>query len=220
MVRRGAVLATVLLLAAAACGDDSPTTTPGPTSTQPTPTTTTSIAPSTTGPTAASTTTTRPAATTTTAATAVVRLAADGLGVVTFGASKDDTVKALTGALGASTGTGKGCELAGRDVNTVSWKELTVQFVGGKFDAYTVRPTGAGPPSLNLRTPEGAGLGSTLGTLRTTYGSRLTVPGLPPEFGGKDFAISFPGTTRRLLGTVTATTDDAAVTSFFTQSCE
>lgn len=202
------MLATLLVLAAPACGRDTTTTT----------TTTSTVAATTTG--VSVTSTTRPAATTTTVAKAPVVLRSDGLGVVAVGATKDATVAALTAALGPSTATGKGCELAGPDVTTVSWKELSVQFVQGKFDSYTLRPPPGTQPVLNLKTPEGATLGTTVASLKNLYGTRLTIPGLPPEFGGNDFAITFAATPARLFGSLTATTDQGTVQSLFTQVCE
>jgi hypothetical protein len=153
-------------------------------------------------------------------AAAAIRIQADGLSVVAIGATRDETVGALTTALGSATASAKGCELAGADATTVSWRELAVQFVGGRFHSYTVRPPPRETPVLRLRTPEGAAIGTTVATLRTTYGSRLAMPGLPAQFGGRDFRISFPGTSRTLLGTLTAASDDGRVTSFFTSTCE
>ena len=116
---------------------------------------------------------------------------------------------------------GGGCELAGDRVTTTTWKELTVQFADGKFDAYSVRPKVGEPVALALRTPEGIEIGSTLEEVLDTYGDRVTIPGLPPEFQDPDsFAISFPGQERRILGGLTGGAVHSTVTTFFTQLCD
>jgi len=154
------------------------------------------------------------------AATRVV-LQPDGLGVVAFGVPKQAAVAALTAVLGPPDRMGKGCELAGPDVTTTGWKNLSVQFVNGQFTSYGVNPpTGANAP-LNLATSAGIKLGSTVVALRKAYGSRVKIPGLPPEqFGGKDFQVSFPNTTKLIIGTLSATSNDGQVTGFFTSLCE
>jgi hypothetical protein len=129
-------------------------------------------------------------------------------------------VAALSGLFGSPDATGTGCTLAGPDANTVRWKELSVQFVNGQFNAYTVRPPSGTTASLSLTTREGIGLGSTVAALRAAYGDRVKIPGLPPQFGGMNFSVSFPGTMRTILGSLSATTDDGRITGFFTQTCE
>jgi len=185
--------------------------------------------PSTTGAPAATTTTTVPTVTTaavpTTAATTVpvpgaVVLRPDGLGVVGFGATKDATVTALSAAFGAVDETGVGCELAGADVTTSRWDELRVQFVSGVFESYTVRPPNGEPAVLGLKTEAGIGVGSTVAQLKAAYGAQVKIPGLPPEFGGDDFAVSFPGTDRFVFGSLSATADTGMVRAIFTQVCE
>ncbi|MDQ4097318.1 MAG: hypothetical protein M3144_05555, partial [Actinomycetota bacterium] len=121
------LLPLVLLLVG--CNDDDTDTA----TTATTATTTATTAP----PTSAAVTTAAPAATTTTAATQRVYLEPDGLAVASFDAPKDATVSTLTGLFGAPDATGTGCTLVGPDANTVRWKELSVQFVNGQFNAYT-----------------------------------------------------------------------------------
>jgi hypothetical protein len=189
-------------------------------------TTTTSSVAVTTVPVATTTasTTSAPGATTPTPTTApaavAVVLRPDGLGVVAFGATKDATLTALTAAFGPVDETGTGCELAGPDVTTARWDELRVQFVGQMFDSYNVRPANGAEPVLGLKTEAGVGVGSTVAQLQAAYGSRLTIPGLPPEFGGDDFAVSFPGTDRKILGSLSNTTPAGVARAVFTQVCE
>ncbi|MEA2825631.1 MAG: hypothetical protein QOG43_70 [Actinomycetota bacterium] len=167
----------------------------------------------------ATTTPTTPTTTPAAAAAAVV-LRPDGLGVVGFGATKDATLTALSAAFGPVDETGTGCELAGPDVTTARWDELRVQFVGTTFDSYNVRPPNGGEPVLGLKTEAGVGVGSTVAQLQAAYGSRLTIPGLPPEFGTDNFAIAFPGTDRIILGSLSSTTPAGLVRDVFTQACE
>jgi hypothetical protein len=83
-----------------------------------------------------------------------------------------------------------------------------------------VRPVAGSTASLGLATKAGIKLGSTVAALKTAYGDRLKIPGLPPEFGGEDFAVSFPGSTNAVYGSLTATSNDGLVTSIFTSVCE
>ncbi|MEA2716515.1 MAG: hypothetical protein QOI99_832 [Actinomycetota bacterium] len=169
-------------------------------------------------------TTSASTSTSTAPTTTALVLRPDGLGlgatVIRFGTSKADTLAALEPGLGTSDETGPGCELAGPTANVVRWKELRLQFVGDAFDSYNVRPPAGGPPVLGLTTEAGIGLGSTVAQVQAAYGSRLAIPGLPPEFGGKDFAVSFPGTDRKLLGSLSDTGPTGTVTAVFTQTCE
>jgi len=162
---------------------------------------------------------TRPA-TPTTAAPSTLVLESDGLGAVAFGTPKAAALAALTASLGPPERTGKGCELAGPDVTTTGWKDLTVQFVNGKLTSYNLRPVPGSTGSLGLATKAGIKLGSTVAAIKTAYGDRVKIPGLPPEFGGQDFAVSFPGSTNALYGALTATSNDGVVTSIFTSVCE
>lgn len=144
----------------------------------------------------------------------------DGLGLVTFGMTKIDTVSALQDVLGAVDESGPGCEPAGPTANFIRWDELRLQFVGDQFDSYNVRPPNDVAPVLGLKTDEGVGLGSTVAELEAAYGSRLAIPGLPPEFGGNDFAVSFTDTDRKLFGSLSDTTTAGTVRGIFTQVCE
>ncbi len=189
---------------------------------QPAATTTTSTAVATTVPEASTTTTpatTTPATTTVPAGAAAV-LRPDGLGVVAFGATKDATLASLTALFGSVDETGTGCELAGPDVTTARWDELRVQFVDQVFDSYNVRPPNGVATVLDLRTEAGIGIGSTVAQLKAAYGPALAIPGLPPEFGGDDFGVTFPGTDRRIFGALSATVDSGTVRTIFTQVCE
>ena len=158
--------------------------------------------------------------TTTAPAVTALVLRNDGVGPVTFGATKSATVSTLDDVLGPVEESGAGCELIGPNVTTVRWKELRLQFVGDSFDSYNVRPPDDAAPVLGLKTEAGIGLGSTVAELQAAYGSRLEIPGLPPEFGGKDFAISFAGPDRTILGSLSDTTATGTVTAIFTQVCE
>lgn len=159
--------------------------------------------------------------TSTTSPAPAIVLEPEGLGAVDFDDLEPSVVDVLTDAFGAPTATGGGCELAGTTVTTTTWKELTVQFADGTFDSYSVRPRSGEAPALGLKTADGIGLGSTKAELQSTYGSRLTIPGLPPEFGEPDsFAISFPGSDRSIRGVLSGPASSATVESFFTQLCE
>lgn len=168
---------------------------------------------STTGAAATTTPTTSPAA-------AAIVLRADGLAVVDFGATKAATLTALGAVLGPVDETGTGCELAGPDVTTARWDELRVQFVGAVFDSYNVRPPPGQPAVLDLETDAGIGLGSTVAQLEDAYGLQVTIPGLPPEFGGDNFKVVFGGLGPELYGTLSATSPAGTVTALFTQVCE
>ena len=172
--------------------------------------------------TAASSTTLADASTTTSTSPApAIVLEPEGLGAVDFGDLEPSVVDVLTDAFGAPTATGGGCELAGTTVTTTTWKELTVQFADGSFDSYSVRPRSGEAPALSLKTEDGIGLGSTKAELQSAYGSRLTIPGLPPEFDEPDsFAISFPGSDRSIRGSLSGPGSGDKVQSFFTQLCE
>lgn len=204
---------TVAALLLAGCeddGDDGATTT-----------TTSGVATTVTTVDGGTTATTSGAGSTTTApAAAALVLRNDGVGPVTFGATKANTVSTLDDVLGPIDESGPGCELAGPVVTSVRWKELRLQFVGDSFDSYNVRPPNNVAPVLGLKTEEGIGLGSTVAELEAAYGSRLEIPGLPPEFGGNDFAISFAGPDRSILGSLSDTTPTGTVTGIFTQVCE
>ena len=160
------------------------------------------------------------APTPTTAAPAALVLESDGLGSVAFGTPKEAALGALTASLGPPERTGKGCELAGPDVTTTGWKDLTVQFVNGKLTSYKLQPVTGSTGSVGLATKAGIRLGSTVAALKAAYADRLKIPGLPPEFGGQDFSVSFPGSTNALYGSLTATSNDGLVTSIFTSVCE
>lgn len=170
-----------------------------------------------------STSTTTGGTTTTTEGPAkpAILLQPDGLGVAHFGEQKPSVVAAIALGLGPPDGTGKGCELAGTDVTTASWKELTVQFSDGAFDSYSVRPGPSGDAVLDLATEKGIRIGSTVAQLHGAYGDHVTIPGLPPDFGEpSSFSISFDGSERSILGLLTGTNELAKVKTFFTQLCE
>ena len=56
--------------------------------------------------------------------------------------------------------------------------------------------------------------------LEAAYGLQLTIPGLPPEFGGDNFRVTFGGTGPELFGSLSDTTAAGLVTAIFTQVCE
>lgn len=206
---------TMAAVLVAGCADDD----------DPAPTTSTSAAVTTTVPavttTGGVTTTAAPGATSTTApAAAAIVLRVDGLGLVDFGDPKDTAISAISAALGTIDETGTGCELGGPGPTTARWKELRVEFADGVVRSYNVRPPAGVVPVLNLKTEAGIGLGSTVAQLKTAYGSRLSIPGLGPEFDPGSFGISFPDTDGVILGTITDTSDTGTVTAIFTQVCE
>lgn len=200
---------TAVVLTGASCTDDdddppATTTSSGAVTTVPV---------STTGGAATTTPTTSPTA-------AAVVLRADGLGIVAIGATQDSTIAALDAAFGPVDESGTGCEFAGPDVSTARWDELRVQFVGGVFESYNVRPPPGQPAVLDLETDAGIGIGSSVAQLEDAYGLQLTIPGLPPEFGGDNFKIVFGGLGPELYGSLSNTTSAGTVTAIFTQVCE
>lgn len=159
--------------------------------------------------------------TTTAAPKPKVVLQPEGLGLAAFGDEKSAVVAALTDALGAADSSGKGCELAGPNVTTTSWKELSIQFSDGKFDSYSVAPGEGKHAVLRLNTEAGIGIGSTKSQLLAAYGSRVTIPGLPEEFGQPNsFDIAFPGSERSISGILAGPADGDGIQEFFTQTCE
>lgn len=138
-------------------------------------TTTTVEAPSTTGSTttaAPSTTaapTTAPPSTEPPVETGIV-LDASGLTVVPFGASADNTIAALTDALGAPLDDSPMAECPSGADRSVRWTDLQVIFSGGVLVGFA---HGARPPSdpitMPLETTEGLAIGDTEADLLAAY---------------------------------------------------
>lgn len=101
----------------------------------------------------------------------------DGIGPVRFGTPQDQALSALSDAfLNGSAPTDRLCN--GRTMQIVAWAELEVAFDAGRFGGYRLRPVKAGGgPALNLRTPEGIGLGATAAELRAAYHDAVAFSG-------------------------------------------
>lgn len=148
-------------------------------------------------------------------------LGPDGLGLVSFGAPKSDVLAAIEPLAGPADESGPDCELRGPDSNFVRFDELSLTFDGDTFADYFVRVPPAEAATLDLRTEAGIGLGSTVADLTGVYGDQVQIPGLPADiFGGNDFAVSFPGFEKSLLGSLTDESDNGVITAFFTSVCE
>jgi hypothetical protein len=102
-----------------------------------------------------------------------IRLAGNGLGVITFGSSVRAVTKAISSKLGPPTGhPNAGCVGGYREVE---WHDLLVQFKHGRFTGYRywVGASGPSPDGMTiepkLETARGLTLGSTFAQLKRTY---------------------------------------------------
>ncbi len=166
------------------------------------------------------TTTTVPPSTTTTSGTASIEdrllLKPDGLGDFLFGSDADATVTGLsqllgppdddTGWLDQATAFGT---CIGETVRFVRWKSLQIFTTDGETDwapagkrhfAAYVNSNAYEGEQLALITAERAGIGTTVGDLRSLYTENLTIEDEP--FLGDFFRVDFPGS-GFLLGAVT-----------------
>ena len=190
------------------------------------PATTETTAPPTTEPT---TTTTQPDTTATTGPTTPtlppVRLESDGLGIVEFGATVEETLEAVGSRLGradadsgwvSATGTFGTCP--GSLVRVVRWASLRLFFSDGPtefgeemrhFFFYSQSPVET-EAVIDLKTEKGIGIGSTVAELRTAYGPDASITS-DARFG-VTFAID-TGSPGLLSGTLTESIDTGQVTS-------
>lgn len=190
------------------------------------PATTETTAPPTTEPT---TTTTQPDTTATTGPTTTtlppVRLESDGLGIVEFGATVEDTIDAIGSRLGSADsdsgwvsarGTFGTCP--GSVVRVVRWASLRVFFSDGPtefgedqrhFFSYSQSAVDT-DTVIDLKTAEGIGIGSTVAELRRAYGSAVSIT------SDAHFGVTFTidtGEPGLLAGTPTESIDTGQVTS-------
>lgn len=222
-----------------------PPTTAAPTSTTTSSTTTTTLAPAslattTTTDTTTTTTSTDPPTTTTDPPTttsttlAPLRLEADGLGVVRFGASIDETIQAVATRLGGATSDsgwvnarGVFGTCPGSIVRVIRWDSLRLFFSNGPTDFgedtnhffYYSQSTVETDTVVHVVTPEGVGIGSTVVALRTAYGDRLNIESTI-DFGVIFFIDPIAVTTTEgepppglLSGTLTESFAEGVVTS-------
>jgi hypothetical protein len=110
--------------------------------------------------------------------TAVVRLEANGLGVVSFGATTSSAIKTITDVLGAPTGNPSvGCT---GDYSQTAWHDLIAQFKNGRFAGYRYLAggsSGLSPTTTSIRgakiprlaTTTGITLGDTFAEVRLAY---------------------------------------------------
>ncbi|MDP9005702.1 MAG: hypothetical protein M3N15_02140 [Actinomycetota bacterium] len=203
----GRGIALVGCLALAGCRGDAG----GERSAGPPPTTRVALS-TTTSSTAGTVTTLETTTTTMTAEAPEVVLAADGLGVVSFGDPAAVVVSRLTEALGPPVDDQVlgSCPTGDAD-RLVQFAELGVVFAGTGAEQRLVAwdvglASGAIP---ELRTAEGIGVGSTVADLRAAYRGRLDV--VPDDAFGPRFEVRQPSGV--LTGTLTGTTDgDTIVT--------
>lgn len=175
--------------------------------------------PATTGPAA-----TEPPATgspSTAPAAGALTLHADGIADVDFGADPDSAIAAVRAVLGNPSGdsgwvdpfTISACP--GSEYRRVSWNALSLQFsdstsvADGRrhffgYEYGVVGQTDAEPPGLT--TPEGIGIGSTVGELRQTYPGVSVVEG-EEGLSSSAFEVSEHG----LAGLLTSAGDDGLV---------
>ncbi|MGH9278757.1 MAG: hypothetical protein ACRD12_11735, partial [Acidimicrobiales bacterium] len=170
------------------------------------------------------TTTTSTTTTTTTVPPAPVVLAVDGLGVATFGTDMEAAIAALTASLGPADYTGawhaRYCGTGeGGGGRLLVWGKLSVMFNdGGLFDPNTRQRSFVGQRVLwgyeytdhaydqgagrdvaiarraELRTPSGAGTGTTGADLERIYAGRITARrGDPVGFPPPSYAVTVPG---------------------------
>ena len=217
----------------------STTTAEAPTTTSPTTTTeasTTTEATTTTGAETTTTeaTTTTVAATTTLPPAAGIVLGSDGLGVVAFGTSPEDTTAILTAELGAGPDVDTGWIDAfdnpygtcpPPEVRGIEWGMLVTVHTRAETDfasagtehffSYTYAPQpskpGAGPHGLE--TAEGIGLGSSRTQLLAAYGDRVQI--FDDDVFGTFFQIDLDFDTDAALGgNMTGPDDIDQVSSF------
>lgn len=199
-------LAVAAALLAGACSSDgsdasSASTTAGPSSS------TTSPSSSTTGSTEATTTTATPA-------TAAIVLRGDGLGVVSFGASPEEAIPAVSAELGEPTAdTGWEPSFSaygtcpGEQIRGVEWDALVLLFTDGETTygagphLFAWRLTGA-PPALG--TAEGFGFGATVDDAEQLFPGAAEVTPADEPFPGF-VQVDADG------GTITGYLDDAGV---------
>ncbi len=215
----GAAVAVALLAAGGSAPATTTTTTPVPVTTEP------QVPDTTTAPTTSPPETTSSTADTTTTTTAdvetveeILTLRPDGLGEFLFGGDAEDTFRGLALLLGnPDDDTGWVDQPSvygtclGETVRFVRWHSLQVFMTDGASDwgpagkrhfaAYV--NSGAfedDSDPLALVTAEDAGIGTTVGDLRSLYGDLLTVEDDP--FLGDFFRVDFPGA-GFLIGAVT-----------------
>jgi hypothetical protein len=102
-------------------------------------------------------------------------LAANGLGLVTFGEGEDEVMAALTESLGPPVEDApQPCDSETDLVRWVRWGSLSVAFPDGRFGGYV---TGIyfppDSPELPIQTEAGVGLHVTVDQLTAAYGDRL-----------------------------------------------
>lgn len=171
------------------------------------------------------TTTTSTTTTTTTTTLPPLVLRGDGLGLVEFGATVEETLEAVGSILGgadadsgwvSATGTFGTCP--GSLVRVVRWASLRLFFSDGPtefgeemrhFFFYSQSPVET-EAVIDLKTEKGIGIGSTVAELRTAYGPDASITS-DARFG-VTFAID-TGSPGLLSGTLTESIDTGQVTS-------
>lgn len=133
---------------------------------------------------------TSPVTTATTTTVPLLHLSPDGVGIARFGDSPDEALEAVTGLLGpADEDSGWIPSISdfgicpGTEVRVVRWAGLRFFFSDGPtnfaddtrhFFYYSQSPV-ADTDALDLRTPDGIGLGSTVAQLRAAYGGDVAI---------------------------------------------
>jgi len=135
-------------------------------------------------------------------------LGGDDLGVTRVGAPTREAVNAITGALGRPLGD------PASDTACIGGEEETA-WAGFRLASSGGRVTGWRSTSTALSTPEGASVGTTLGTLRRAYGANLRL--LPAAEPGDPAVFVVEG--GGLGGTLTGPTETDTVTAIFNGTC-
>lgn len=156
---------------------------------------------------------------------APLTLEPDGLGVVDLGDDYDTVVAAVTTRLGGTSGDsgwvaarGEFGTCPGTVVRVVRWHSLRLFFSDGPTDVaeegrhffYYSQSTVDAEDIVDLATPEGIGIGSTVEELQAAYGARLTIESTISF--GVNFVVEPPGQ-GLLSGTLTSSSSDGTITS-------
>lgn len=160
----------------------------------------------------------------------LVQLSMSGLGVVVFGDEPEFAIEALGSRLGAPEEDSGWIEsinsrfgvCPGNFVRGVRWQHLRVLFTDGRTDYGNERTphlfawsygkgVGARVGRLDLRTPEGIGLRSTVSDVRRAYPAAKIFPDTEGDPFGNSFSLDGSTESGFLFGTLTSAEDDGRV---------